>query len=172
MSRKSKTSRVAAERQLIVGLQKHLPKGASFTVAGKKHTLSQVVSILQARLDATHSVSAAREAWLNAVTAESETLSGTDQVLEAVRGTLLITVDPSQVPLSEFGIAARKPRAALTTQAQGDRIAKCKATRVARHTMGKKEKAKIKGTVPVTAPASQASSSQANGASPVTPHPS
>jgi hypothetical protein len=77
-------------------------------------------------------------------------------------------MDPSQVPFSDFGIAPRKPRAALTTEAEGDRIEKWRATRVARHTMGKKEKAKIKGTVPVTAPASQA-----NGVSPVTPpHPS
>jgi hypothetical protein len=164
MPSKNKTSRVAAEQQLSVGLQKHLPKGASFTIAGKKYTLSQVVSLLQARLDATRASTAAQEAWLNAVATERVTLSETNHVLEAVRGTLLITMDPSQVPLSDFGIAARKPRAALTTKAQEDRIAKWRATRAARHTAGKKQKAKIKGVVPVTAPATQA-----NGTSPVTP---
>jgi hypothetical protein len=165
MSRNNRTSRVAGDQHLIDGLKKHFPKGVSFTVAGKKYTLSQVVSLLQARIDATRSTSVAQEAWISTAEAERTMISETHPVLEGVRATLLTTLDPSQVPLSDFGIAPRRTAATLTTKEQGDRITKWRATREARHTLGRKQKAKIKGAVPVTPP-----EAPANGVPPVTPH--
>jgi hypothetical protein len=164
MSKQTKTSRGATDQQLVVGLQKHLPKGASFTVEGKKYTTKQIVSFVQARLDATQAASAAKDAWRNAVKAEGDTVAGTQHVLDIVRQTLLMTLDPAQVPLSDFGIAPRKTAGTLKAEELVIRVEKARATRAARHTLGKRQKAKVKGEVHVTPPANEA-----NGLSPAAP---
>ena len=52
-----------------------------------------------------------------------------------------------------FGGKVKKQRAKLTVEQKAARAAKMRATRKARNTMGKKQKAKIKGQVPPASPA-------------------
>jgi hypothetical protein len=71
--------------------------------------------------------------------------------------------------LADFALKARKPRTPLTPEQKAAAVAKAEATRAARHTMGPKQKAAIKGTVPATAPATQPAAPAPAPATPVTP---
>jgi hypothetical protein len=61
--------------------------------------------------------------------------------------------------LADFGLKAPKVRVPLTPDEKAAAVAKGKATRAARHTMGAKQKKKVSGTVTtiVAAPSSAAS---------------
>jgi len=51
--------------------------------------------------------------------------------------------------LQDFGFTPPKPRGGKkTASTKAQAVVQAKATRVARHTMGKRQKAKIKGTAP------------------------
>jgi hypothetical protein len=146
MSKPTKTTRVAKDRKRIAGVQKHLA-GTSLILAGKTFTALEVVQFLQERIDVEGPVATALAAWKNAVAAEQAKITGThpyvlalDQLLRAMFGTNVET-------LADFGLAPRK-RATPTTEATALQIARAKATRAARGTMGPKQKAKIKGVVP------------------------
>ena len=173
----TKDSRVLADKQLLAGLLDHLPKGIVFVIAGKKLTPSQVVSLLQARLDATQAASAAKVAWLNSVKEEKAKLAETTSVVAAVRQILLTTLGPTSNLLPHFGIAPRKTRTTQTVEEKAQAVAKLKATREARHTMGARQKAKIKGNLiaPTAAPPAVTTSGDgdlttttANGSTPKT----
>ena len=73
-----------------------------------------------------------------------------DQFVDAFRQAMSIQFGSVDV-LSDFGILPRKPRKALSGPEQVAKADKARATRLARHTMGKKQKRSIKGEVPQAA---------------------
>jgi hypothetical protein len=58
--------------------------------------------------------------------------------------------------LADFGITPPKARTPLSADQKAAAVAKRKATRAIRHTLGPKQKKNIKGTVPATAPQNSA----------------
>lgn len=66
------------------------------------------------------------------------------KVKRALKGTL----GPKNQALGKYGIRPAKEPRQLTVQEETVRVAKAKATRVARHTMGKRQKEHVKGEVP------------------------
>ncbi|HEY4012967.1 MAG TPA: hypothetical protein VGM06_06500 [Polyangiaceae bacterium] len=70
--------------------------------------------------------------------------------------------------LADFGLTGRAVRV-LTPEERVTMTAKAKATRAARHTMGKKQKAAIKGTVTPAAAAPAAPASPAPASAPGAP---
>jgi hypothetical protein len=107
---------------------------------------------------------AARAAYFDSLHACSEALPA----IEAWFGKFFVAL-PSWVgegsAQETFGGKVKKPRAKLTVEQNAAKVAKMRATRAARHTMGKKQKAQIKGQVP---PASTPATSPAT---PTTPSP-
>src|SRR3979409_1544989 len=73
------------------------------------------------------------------------------RVLRGLREHLLNVFGDTSPALADFGLAP--PKKPVTTPEKKDAAAdKMRATRAARHTMGKKQKKAIKGVVPATAP--------------------
>jgi hypothetical protein len=147
----SKEHRKSKDLQLIEGTNRHLEKGWSLIVAGTKYTQSQIIELLQSRVDAVQAAAAARAAWSGA-RAHDEELSGrTAEVVQAVRQTLLVMFRRSPEVLADFGLAPPKARRALTSAERVVKAARAKATREARHTLGKRQRLAIHGTVPAEA---------------------
>ncbi len=69
-----------------------------------------------------------------------------------MKQTLLVFYAGQVQTLTDFGLTARKTPV-VSPETMVAAAAKAKATRAARHTLGKKQKAKITGTVVTTAPA-------------------
>lgn len=64
-----------------------------------------------------------------------------------------VALGRTSATLRKVGVTPDKLPTPLTTDQKTVKVAKGKATRIARHTMGKKAKSKITGQAPVTAPA-------------------
>jgi hypothetical protein len=165
----NRTHRINLDQLLISGLKANLPKGSSFVLQGEKHAVSEILAILASRVEKAHAATLARASWLDAVKLEDDEYAATKGVIGALRRYLEAVYGPDATKLATFGITPHTRRE-LTTPEKMDRIAKAKATREARHTMGKRQKATVKGIVAdVVAPAAAndttapANGSTANG---------
>ncbi|HEX3770663.1 MAG TPA: hypothetical protein VHV30_07360, partial [Polyangiaceae bacterium] len=111
-----------------------------------------ITGTLQKRIDASNKTLTSKATWTLAVESEKSTRETTATFVAAVRQGLLLFLAGQTDVLADFGLTARaKP--AFTPEELLARAAKAKATRAARHTLGPKQKAAIKGTVTPTAPA-------------------
>ena len=146
-SKTSKGSMQLRLRGLIAGTQKHFPNG-SLTFGGATYTPASLIQSFQNLDDATARMDAARAAWEDTVTAQRAVKATVDPLIKGYRGYLTTLYGNVSATLVDFGMSPRKERAPLTTAQQTAAVAKQKATRAARHTMGPKQKAGIKGTVP------------------------
>jgi hypothetical protein len=159
----------------MAGVDEHLANVTTVTLAGADVALSQVKALLQADIDASDASVHAKANLTAVVQKERDSHASLEPTLRLFKSYVVShfgdTNDASSV-LSDFGL---KPRASTkkTLATKSEAAEKAKATRVARHTMGPKEKAKIKGTLPAEQPASSATpaSEPAPTATPVTPKP-
>jgi hypothetical protein len=136
---------------LIAGLQKHQSDLAPFVIADKKYTVADVIAVLQTRYDTTQAVNTTKANWQAAVKLDHEGRASGQVFLNGIQQTLLAAFAGSVNKLADFGLVGRKPRT-VAPATQVATSAKIKATRTARHTMGKKQKAQIHGTVAATSP--------------------
>jgi hypothetical protein len=136
----------AADQHLIDGLTNVTSTIPSFMVGGASVATKDVVTTLQARLATATAAESARVAWLTAVQADRDERAKTKTLVSVVKQTLLQSFVGQADTLATFGLTPRKPRV-VKPETKVVAAAKAKATREARHTMGKKQKAKIKGTL-------------------------
>lgn len=165
-ARGDQLARLAA---LIAGMQKHEHELAPFVIAGKQYTVAEVIAALQARYDATHAVITTKAAWQAAVKADHEGRASGQVFYSGVRSMLLAAFAGSVNKLADFGLVGRKSRI-VSPETKVATTAKIKATRAARHTLGKNQKAQIKGVVPTpaTSPSTPAPSAVAVATAPST----
>jgi hypothetical protein len=142
----------AAWQQLIDGLNKHAATITSVVIAGASVTTKDIIGTLQARIATAKAAQSTRATWLAAVQADRDDHDKTKTFVSGLKQALLVAFAGQIDTLADFGLTGRKPRV-LTPEEKVAVAAKAKATREARHTMGKNQKAAIKGTVAPTAPA-------------------
>ena len=134
-------------QKTIDGLKKHEGTLSSLILGGTTSSTADLVAALQFRLDAANAVDSAHAAWRAAVRADYEARAHTKVLLSDLRQTLLAAFRGSIETLADFGLVGRKPRVispeTLVVAAQ-----KARATRAARHTMGKRQREAIEGTLP------------------------
>jgi hypothetical protein len=148
MTNRNKNTRLLSLKQLINGIDKHLEKGG-LVIDGQRFSRADLVKELQALVATTEKVVTARAQWQMAVADEHAEIRETSTFVTGLRQTLLIMFASSNDVLADFGLA-RRARRELTPVEKVQRSAKAQATRAARHTMGKREKEKIKSTEDVT----------------------
>jgi hypothetical protein len=152
MAKHSKADRVDRNRQVIAGMQKHYASAPSIVLDGVSHTLADIVKVLQAPIDTADVATTTASAFHKAVAADKAARAASDVMYRSLRAFLVNLYKTSPEVLADFGItlpSRQAPDAATTAAA----VVKRGATRVARHTLGKRQKAGIKGQVaPVPAP--------------------
>jgi hypothetical protein len=153
----SRSNRTLALQKLVDGLNKHQATFASVMVNGSQLTTAQVVSKLGEILTTSHEVDTAHASWQAAVKLDLAERANTATFVSGVRKAILVAFNGQVDVLADFGLTERKPRV-LTPEQKQAAAAKAKATRAARHTMGKKQKAQITGA---NAPAAAAAPSPA-----------
>jgi hypothetical protein len=168
---KNKTTRADAIRKVCAGLTKYYSK-ATLVLAGTSYTPAALQKFLQSDIDDNDASSQARAEWLNAVKVAQDTNASTDPVLRAINAMVssqYAEASNADTVFADFGYTPRK-KVVKTVATKAAAVAKSTATRAARHTMGKRQKADVKGTLPVTeAEGASASASPPNGSSGGTP---
>jgi hypothetical protein len=148
----NRVTQTAADQKLADGFNRHGSLLGSLLIDGKQLKAADVVQVVQARLDASKAVETGKATWQSAVKANKDQRAKTRVFMTQVRQAVLVMFASSIDILADFGLAPRKQR----TPKPPVKVAaadKAKATREARGTKGKKQKAKIKGAVPQAAPA-------------------
>jgi len=154
----TRSKQQASLQKMIDGVKKHEQTLPVLTVGGTSYKPADILAVLQARLDAANAALSTRATWQSAVKADHDERAKTKGFVSGLRQALLVAYAGSIDTLADFGLVGRKPRV-ISPEKKLAAAEKAKATRAARHTMGKKQKAKIKGEPAQPAPATPPSAS-------------
>jgi hypothetical protein len=149
----NRNTQQASEQKWIVGLQKHEQTLPSLTIGGTLYKTADIVSMLQTLVNSAQTVISSRATWQANIVADEAVRAKNKAVLSGLRQSLFMAFGNSVDVLADFGMTPRKGPAARTPEEKAAITAKAAATRAARHTMGKKQKAQIKGSAAPPAPA-------------------
>jgi hypothetical protein len=164
----NRTVNQVAIQDLIAGFKKHDQTITSMFIKGTSMSTASIIAALQTLVDSSSNVVLTRAAWLHAVEVDRDLRAKTRALVTGVRQGLQVAFSDDISTLADYGLKPRQPRV-LTPQQKVEATAKAKATRAARHTMGSKQKAQIKGTVEVPATAPTAPPPVATAPSPASP---
>ncbi|HEX3769721.1 MAG TPA: hypothetical protein VHV30_02595 [Polyangiaceae bacterium] len=137
---------VVSAKQLIEGTAKRLANATQVEFMGTSYTPAQLASSLQQLVDLRADVDAAKATTRAKLAAESTQGPPLRVLMNAYVAYLRVTFGHSQEALADFGITS-KTRATPSSEAKTAAVAKRKATRAARHTMGPRQKMGIHGNV-------------------------
>ena len=163
----SKASSQARDTKVIAGIGAHFTGATTFTFGGVDYKAKEIQQLLQSRIDAASTTAASRAKWVTAVAAEKEKTTESESVLLALKNHLLTTYGAKSQLVADFGFTPKQKQTTAKTTA--DAVVKREATRKARGTRGKRQKASIKGVVePATtaAPSAATATPATNGNAP------
>ena len=164
----NRNDKTTADQSLADGLNKHSATIPPIFIAGAAVPLKDLMTTLQTRVTAAKNVQPARATWLAAVKADHDERASSEALVSALKQSLLVFFAGQVDTLADFGLTGRKAPV-VSPEARVAAAAKAKATREARHTLGKAQKAKIKGTVTPTAPATMPPATPPSAAPPAAP---
>jgi hypothetical protein len=135
-------------RLAMAGIDKYLASETSIPLDGSPKAPADIKKALQGTIDSADATQAARGKWLDASRSEVAQNDATLALLASLKSFVLLKFGSASVAtLADFGFTPRK-QTPKTVETKVVAAEKSLATRKARHTMGSKQKAKIKGTIP------------------------
>jgi hypothetical protein len=149
MSFKSSTTVADTCTQRIQGLNAHVSPKTAISIGGKSMKLAQLVAIYQAVLDTRKALKSKRAEAKLALKAWQEAQAGEEGVDAGLKSWVDSTYGLNSQAAQDMGFGPRKV-GAKTVETKQAAAKQAAATREARHTMGKKQKLKVKGIVPAT----------------------
>jgi hypothetical protein len=156
----------ARDTKAVSGVQQHLSNVPSIVLLGTSYTPPELVALFQRQLASIDACNTARASLRDAAQAERDLGKHVAKVHRALRHYVINLKGDQATLLADFGLAPPKVPAPRTAEQKALAAERNKATRAARHTMGKKQKKNIKGQVPAATPEP---APHANGVDP-TPH--
>jgi len=141
---KSKAGQAARDQGLISGFPKRLAT-AQILVDGTTYTATSAVALLQTRVTAAAQLASAKAGYLAAAKAADAVENATAATVSGLVEAVYVAFGDDPAALSDFNLPVRK-KGVMTPAQRLEASAKAKATRVARHTMGPKQKLAITGT--------------------------
>jgi hypothetical protein len=148
--KKNRTDQSVADQRLIDGLTKHAAIIPPVMINGVAFSSKDLIGVLQARIAASESAATARATWQSLVVADAAEHATTRTIVSGLRQAMMVAFAVQVDTLADFGLTPRKVRV-LTPDQKIAAVARAKATRQARHTMGKRQKARITGANPTGA---------------------
>ena len=140
----------------LKALEEHVGNKGTIAMNGEDLKVSDVQAIYQGCLDSRAALHKSRTQVKTALAAKASAEQARVAADKALAAWVITKFGADSQQALDFGFAPRKA-AARTVDSKAKAAAQAKATREARHTMGKKQKKLIKGTVVVpTAPAAPA----------------
>jgi hypothetical protein len=165
----SRNDLLSGEQKMIVGLQKHEQTLTSLVIDGTPYKTADVITVVQTLVNSAQAVVSSKATWQANIIADDNARAKNKTFMSGLRQSLLVAFGSSVDVLADFGMTPHKTRAVRTPEEKAEATAKALATRAARHTMGKKQKAQIKGTVAASPPQGDVTKLPATSAAPATP---
>jgi hypothetical protein len=135
-------------RLLIAGALKHYPNGSTvLSVGNVSYTVTSLIQVLQDFVDQRNAVLTARATVKAKLDAERARAPDQLAVIRAFEKVVRGTFGNSADVLADFGLPPARARTPQTAEQKAVSAAKSKATRAARHTMGKVQKKDVKGAI-------------------------
>jgi hypothetical protein len=135
------------ERRLLAGLPARLPAGGTYRVRGRDLSSADLVALVAARVEAMELVGELFGRVAKARAAEEETEKTTRAPFAALVSLLYVMYGSEPDILVELGLAPRRTPDMLSLEERTARVEKARATRAARHTMGRKQRLAIHGEI-------------------------
>ncbi len=145
----NKDKTINSHRQAMTGIRKHFASAPTIALGGTPTTPTDAIATLQGSIDAIDAAGAAEQAFHGAVTAQNAAVAKGNSLITDLKTLVHNQLGSSEGVLGDFGFSSPK-RQAPDEATKAAAVVKRAATREARHTMGKRQKAGIKGTVPAT----------------------
>ena len=145
-NKSTRQSAVDQDKALIAGIQKFL-MGQPLIIGKQSYQPQDLIKVLQARVTTGQGIIDARTAVTAAIKADQAERTTTGALVRGFRTIVIGMFSELPDTLAVFGLKPRKSTK-KTVQVKATAVAKTQATRKARGTMGKKQKARIIGKVP------------------------
>jgi hypothetical protein len=145
MPRRTLLQKRTRNREMAAGIRAHLIPLAAVAPWLQRLPPLELLELIAEHDRALNASGAARAAWLMCAREEKELDNKLHGVLLEVKGGVISQFGDS-AELNDFGVSYPKKRGPKTIRAKALGAEKGRATRAARHTMGKRQRAKIKGT--------------------------
>ena len=168
-SQKNKDADLA--KQFVAGIGKHFATVPSMTVGSATLTPAEATQRMQTLVNLRTTVNDAKATTKTRLADEQAQSPALIGLLTEFGSYVKASYSKSPDVLADFGLAPKKARTPLTVAQKAAAAAKSKATRAARHTMGKVQKQAVTGDVvsvsitPLTAPKPAASAPVASAPS-------
>ena len=146
---KNRQAYVANVEKLADGFTKHGSLIPQIVIANTTTTPAEVVTKLEARVTQAKAVDTTHASWQTAVQADHDATAQLKPTLSLLRQMLLTRFAGQIDVLADFGLTERKIPV-ISPAARAAAALKAKATRAARGTIGKNQKAEIVANVVVT----------------------
>ena len=151
MGKSNKSSVSDRDRKAIAGIKQQYANVPAIVLDGVSYAPSDVVKSLQAQIDAADATASAETAFHQAVAAEKVAGAKANGLFRALRTRVFSDFKSRPDVLAVFGLSLPQ-RQVPNADKVAEAVKKRAATRAARHTMGKRQKADVKGTVPAAPP--------------------
>jgi hypothetical protein len=146
MPREAKATKRRGARNVLAGLAKHF-EGQTLKLGGPTFSPEQLRAVFQGQLDAIAAVDTARAGLSVAVANERKAAKEAHWFARRLKMYVLALFGSSAAEeLASFGWQAPKKPGPKTVMAKLEGAVKARSTRVARRTMGKRQRKKIRGS--------------------------
>jgi hypothetical protein len=148
LPKKNRPDYLANIAKLAEGFREHSADIPQLVVGGTVSTNAQIVARLNGRIDQAKIVGTTYATWKTAVEADRAATEDLKDFLSNIRQAVLVILAGKTDALGDFGLTMRK-KPATTAEVKATAALKAKATRTARGTKSKKQKARIVANVEV-----------------------
>ncbi len=142
----SRKNILAELQSLESGVQQYMAN-ETITLASQTYTGAELLARIEVSVDSATSVQEARAALNDAIAKDRVVRKNEGLFLQGLRRIVAVRYSTSTETLQAFAIRPKKQRRPSTTEELLTAAAKLRATRTERKTMGKRQKAAIKGDV-------------------------
>jgi hypothetical protein len=123
----------------------------TITLAGRTYTGTALADLCQQKITADELVEELNRKWRSAVAAREVLQKQNKPVFTALKSYVQATYGKSSQTVADFGFKPTE-ETVKSVESKAAAVAKLRATRSARHTMGKVQRKGIKGSVPTLVP--------------------
>ncbi len=154
MTTVSRATTQGKDQEVLNGIRTELQSMQTLHLGSETYTPQTLADFIQSRIDTANAVATTRAAWEDTILAYETINKKAIVVLGDLRNLVMAVFGRDTPKLASFGFRPQK-LPTLTPEQRSMAARKALATRKARRTMGKKQKAQIVGEVPTAAPTTE-----------------
>lgn len=163
MATNPKSNESARVKKLIAGANQHLLNVPIVTINNVPYALPALLGLLASYADLFDGAQAAKVTYEDKLKVQHAQAPALRVIAAAFVAFVRASFGTSPQVLNDFGLSPHKARTPQTAEQKAQAAVKREATRAARHTLGKRQKAAIKGTAPAVPANAPPAPAPANG---------